>query len=993
MTVETNAQTEGRRQRAARGRLGWLMALLLISGVMTHARFGGAPSAASARDRAIPPVAQAHISAAIGKDDRSYYATPRGDGFAIANTEHSLSAAFTEAGVAFRLGGQRWNLALSEVGYGDVRQRALTVAPNADANRVEYRRGTLTEWYVNGPLGLEQGLTLAERPVPVGASVRAGAPLTLTFDLSGDVGASVDSTRRQLSLTTNGTAFYRYGGLMAWDATGRELMTWMDVHGSQLRLHVDEDDAVYPLTIDPVVQAIRLTTQINCSFGGSCDDGKASDQFGFAVAMSSDASTVVVGVPFRTANNVRTGGAYVFVKPPDQQGGWNSFTPLYFANKLMASDAATNGLYMGRSVAISADGRTIVAGAPGLSLSTVYGKAYVFARPTTGWGGGTTLTQTARLLPRDTQYYYDYGSFGFAVTISDDGSEVAAGAPYWTDKYGTWPDQGAAFAFWRGPGQWEDQLGFSGQRIDGSSTTGKPYTRFGGAVSLSGDGKILVIGAPEEDDFRGAAYMMGWAADSVIRFEKLGRVANAYAGQYDAFGATVSTNAGGSRFAVSAPGTVINGVRHGAVFVYDQLTGSRAWSQSAMLTSSDAPDGGGLGDSLSMSRDGNTVVAGNAQSSGTGPGAAYVFVKPVSGWLNSTENAKVVSPYAVAGDRFGYGVSVSANGATWLAGAPFTMINGQTKQGAAYVFTGVADYPIASVSPGSLAFGPSGGNNSNPKTVTVTNTGAGPLHVSSVVVQGPFTSTQNCIAASPIAPGAACIETVTYVPIAMGHSTGTLTFTDDSAGVAGTTQQVSLSGFGVKVATSTAITTVSANPTFVGVPVGVSYLVTPQAGSVDVPTGTVTVQASTGESCTGAAPSGTCTMTFAAANDRTLTATYGGDTTFEPSTSPAGSIRVVDFTLAASPASQTIASRKATFTIAATALNGFTGAVALGCSGGPAGTACALTPTSLSLSGDTLKAKASVTVPPGSPIGPYTITFTGTFGGVSRTATATLTLK
>ena len=227
----------------------------------------------------------------------------------------------------------------------------------------------------------------------------------------------------------------------------------------------------------------------------------------------------------------------------------------------------------------------------------------------------------------------------------------------------------------------------------------------------------------------------------------------------------------------------------------------------------------------------------------------------------------------------------------------------------------------------------------------------------------------------------------------MGHSSGTLTFTDDSAGVAGTTQQVSLSGFGIKVATSTAITTVSANPTFVGVPVGVSYLVTPQAGSVDVPTGTVTVQASTGESCTGAAPSGTCTMTFAAANDRTLTATYGGDTTFEPSTSPAGSIRVVDFTLAASPASQTIASRKATFTISATALNGFPGAVALGCSGGPAGTACALTPTSLSLSGDTLKAKASVTVPPGSPIGPYTITFTGTFGGVSRTATATLTLK
>ena len=34
------------------------------------------------------------------------------------------------------------------------------------ANRVEYRRpGGVVEWYINGPLGLEQGFDLAAPPV------------------------------------------------------------------------------------------------------------------------------------------------------------------------------------------------------------------------------------------------------------------------------------------------------------------------------------------------------------------------------------------------------------------------------------------------------------------------------------------------------------------------------------------------------------------------------------------------------------------------------------------------------------------------------------------------------------------------------------------------------------------------------------------------------------------------------------------------------------
>jgi hypothetical protein len=58
------------------------------------------------------------------------------------------------------------------------------------------------------------------------------------------------------------------------------------------------------------------------------------------------------------------------------------------------------------------------------------------------------------------------------------------------------------------------------------------------------------------------------------------------------------------------------------------------------------------------------------------------------------------------------------------------------------------------------------------------------------------------------------------------------------------------------------------------------------AGS-SVPTGSVTVTASTGESCNGLliAGAGTCSLTFNTLGSRTLSASYGGDNNFKTSSS------------------------------------------------------------------------------------------------------------
>ena len=118
----------------------------------------------------------------------------------------------------------------------------------------------------------------------------------------------------------------------------------------------------------------------------------------------------------------------------------------------------------------------------------------------------------------------------------------------------------------------------------------------------------------------------------------------------------------------------------------------------------------------------------------------YFFAKPAAGWSNATEDTKVISPGAVD-DWFGWSTSLSGNGAVAVVGAPGTEINASLFQGAAYVFTGAAATPRASVSPASLTFASQPiGTTSAPKTVTVTNAGSAPLLITNVGVTGQFTA-------------------------------------------------------------------------------------------------------------------------------------------------------------------------------------------------------------------------------------------------------------
>src|SRR5262245_20763317 len=115
----------------------------------------------SARDENVLPAAtRVQISAAIGHDQPSYHAVAAGRGFRMTDATETVSADLTPDGVDFRHGVSHWAMALRAYGSGDTLRDVVPVTPTAAVNRVEYRRVGLTEWYVNGPLGLEQGFTL-----------------------------------------------------------------------------------------------------------------------------------------------------------------------------------------------------------------------------------------------------------------------------------------------------------------------------------------------------------------------------------------------------------------------------------------------------------------------------------------------------------------------------------------------------------------------------------------------------------------------------------------------------------------------------------------------------------------------------------------------------------------------------------------------------------------------------------------------------------------
>ncbi len=592
----------------------------------------------------------------------------------------------------------RWGLELASYGFPGQLRQVTKAQAKADVEKFAYQwDAVMQEWFVNGRGGLEHGFTLGSRP-----GGTEGRGLELHLKVVGTLTPQISKDGRDVAFVdAEGQSRVHYDGLKVTDAQGQPQVARFQPEANGLLLTVDEQNAVYPLTIDPL--AYTQQAYLKASNSG------AFDRFGSSVGISGD--TIVVGASSEDStvngdgsNSSATGvgAAYVFVR---------SGTAWSEQAYLKASNFEPGDLF-GWSVGICGD--TIVIGATGESSNATTvngdgsnnsapaaGAAYVFVRSGTAW------SQQAYLKASNSGAF-DW--FGSSVGISEDtivvGAVLESSNATRVNGDGTNNSAsrvGAGYVFVRSGTAWNQQA-----YLKASNSRADNY--FGESVGISGD--TIVVGAYGESSnalSAGAAYVFvrsgtAWSQQAYLK------ASNSGAG--DGFG--VSVGISGETIVIGAVledsnATTVNGdgsnnsaLDAGAAYVF--VRSGTAWSQQAYLKASNSGAGDRFGASVGIGGDmivvgawheasDATMVNGDGtNNSANDAGAAYVFVRSGTAW---SQQAFLKASNSGASDWFGASVGISGN--TIVVGARgedsnATTVNGDGSNnsafeaGAAYVF-------------------------------------------------------------------------------------------------------------------------------------------------------------------------------------------------------------------------------------------------------------------------------------------------------------------
>ncbi|MBN2005581.1 MAG: FG-GAP repeat protein, partial [Anaerolineae bacterium] len=367
------------------------------------------------------------------------------------NRAHNLRTTFTPQGIrvvprVFEEETPPWEWGLTLSGYGrEGHVRPVAAATlHADANRIAYERGELTEWYVNDERGLEQGFTL--QPPPTSYSLLP-TPLVLELTLTGDLTPNLTADGSAIEFTTRGgVRVLRYSDLRVYDATGRALHTEMHLVTPRasrftfrvsrltqptIRLAVNDANAVYPITVDPLVGSPEWTAegnQTNAWFGSSV--GTAGDVNG------DDYSDVIVGAPDYDNGQTNEGKAFVY---------HGSATGLSTTANWTAEgdqEGARFGYSVGTAGNVNGDGYSdIIVGAYLYDNGeTDEGRTFVYHGSVTGLSATADWTAEGN---HTGAYFGD--SVGTAGDVNDDGyADVIVGAFYYDNGQ---TNEGRAFVY------------------------------------------------------------------------------------------------------------------------------------------------------------------------------------------------------------------------------------------------------------------------------------------------------------------------------------------------------------------------------------------------------------------------------------------------------------------------------------------------------------------------------------------------------------------
>ena len=455
----------------------------------------------------------------------------------------------------------------------------------------------------------------------------------------------------QIGTDLNGTGGESFGSSVAMTADGKRIAVGAMNHNSN-----DGEVRVYD-NID------GQWTQV-----GSSIPGAPNERFGQSISISSDGMRVAVGAAWN---------APCVIKVYEYSGStWNKILEKF-------GDATPPLDQFGRVISISSDGRRVAAGAPSYGNNQGYVRVYDI-------DSGTELLEIMGLNSND--------YFGSSVSLNSDGTRLVVGADQYQNGNGyvrTYiQDEGSVHGF-----LWH----FMGSQISGKASG----DRFGYASSMSSNGNRIAVGAYLNSTSRGYVRIYEYSG-SPPNWNQIGSDLEGDS-SHDIFGFSVSLSSNGKRVIIGGPMAASND--RGVVKVYEETGGN--WNQVFSTIEGGEYNGSGdmMGRNVSMSSDGNVIVAGSGLArSQSGKVVVYTCVVLENRLLDTTTNDQALTPSSVTipgtntyqidqvgaqsqfnlygglsfgqGDRFGHSIAISSNGTRMAASS----INWGSSRGYVKVF-------------------------------------------------------------------------------------------------------------------------------------------------------------------------------------------------------------------------------------------------------------------------------------------------------------------
>ena len=321
-------------------------------------------------------------------------------------------------------------------------------------------------------------------------------------------------------------------------------------------------------------------------------NNSTTGDFGHSVALSSDGTILAVGDRFYSpGSTVNTGLVNVYQY---SSGSWNQI-----GSSILGE---LDGSHFGFDVDLSSDGTILAVGAPRSPQGgDQRGAVLLYEYSNSSWSkiGDSILGSEVG------------ARFGYDVSLSNDGTIVAAGEPYAYTNY-----SGGVRVYKNSGGSWT-QLG-----NDITNSSGE-YDELGVTVDISGNGLTLAAGSPDDDDGAnngGSVKIYNYTpGGNVYTNGSWGNPTEIYGTWYNGeMGRGLSMSYNGNMIALGGTRSNTNGAVN--LYTYD----GSSWTNASTFLGEAGGDY--YGDQVSLSADGSIVAISGHRNDGNGTDAGHVEV-------------------------------------------------------------------------------------------------------------------------------------------------------------------------------------------------------------------------------------------------------------------------------------------------------------------------------------------------------------------------------